>query len=112
MKRKIVWILTGLLTILLVCIVFLFPLKGESRYKDTVTKEVASSTKIANKTKKNPAEGHSNKGLEGSKPTPSRTPETIDKAESEPSDVGEKIQNNLNVYKKKIHQSHKKRLID
>ena len=90
MKRKIVWILTCLLTILLGCIVFLFPLKGGGTYKDTVTKEATSSTKIANKTKKNPAEGQSNKGSESTQSTPSMTPETIGKAESEPSDVGEK----------------------
>ncbi|HFI0113025.1 TPA: C39 family peptidase [Streptococcus suis] len=54
MKKKIIWSVGSLLTILLGFIIFLSPLhKGSSTQKDTVTNEVVNNSKIVDKSKKN-----------------------------------------------------------
>lgn len=92
MKRKIIWSVASLLTILLGCIIFLFPiLQGDSTHKDAVTKEVVASSKIVDKTKQNIGASKSDDGSETTRQPPKTTQETIDRLEREQSGVGKKV---------------------
>lgn len=94
MKKKISWSVATLLTIFLGCIVFLFPpLKGGSTHKDTVKKEVANSTKIVDKTKKNSADSQFDDESETTKSNSAITQGTIDRQEGEQVGLGEKDTN-------------------
>lgn len=94
MKKKISWSVATLLTILLGCIIFLFPLlKGGSTHKDTVKKEVANSTKIVDKTKKNSADSQFVTESEAANSNSAITQETIDRQEDKQAGIEEKNSN-------------------
>ncbi|HEL1624568.1 TPA: C39 family peptidase [Streptococcus suis] len=94
MKKKIIWSVATLLTILLGCIIFLFPLlKGGSTHKDTVKKEVANSTKIVDKTKKNSADSQYVNESEAANSNSAITQETIDRQEDKQAGIEEKNSN-------------------
>ncbi|HFU4449414.1 TPA: C39 family peptidase [Streptococcus suis] len=94
MKKKIIWSVATLLTILLGCIIFLFPLhNGSSTHKDTVKKEVATSTKIVDMTKKNSADSQFVNELEAANSNSAITQETIDRQEDKQAGIEEKNSN-------------------
>lgn len=94
MKKKISWSVATLLTILLGCIIFLFPLlKGGSTHKDTVKKEVANSTKIVDKTKKNSADSQFVNESEAANSNTAITQESIDRQEDKQAGIEEKNSN-------------------
>lgn len=94
MKKKIIWSVATLLTILLGCIIFLFPLlKGGSTHKDTVKKEVANSTKIVDKTKKNSADSQFVNESEAANSNSAIRQETIDRQEDKQAGIEEKNSN-------------------
>ncbi|HEM5208984.1 TPA: C39 family peptidase [Streptococcus suis] len=94
MKKKISWSVATLLTILLGCIIFLFPLlKGGSTHKDTAKKEVANSTKIVDKTKKNSADSQFVNESEAANSNTAITQESIDRQEDKQAGIEEKNSN-------------------
>lgn len=94
MKRKIIWSVASLLTILLGCIIFLFPiLQGDSTHKDAVTKEVVASSKIVDKTKQNSAGSQIDDKSETTKSNLEITQGTIDRQKGEQVGLGEKDTN-------------------
>lgn len=94
MKRKIIWSVASLLTILLGCIIFLFPiLQGDSTHKDAVTKEVVASSKIVDKTKQNIGASKSDDGSETTRQPQKTTQEIIDRLEREQSGTAEEKNN-------------------
>lgn len=94
MKKKIIWSVATLLTILLGCIIFLFPLhNGSSTHKDTVKKEVANSTKIVDMPKKNSADSQFVNESEAANSNSAITQETIDRQEDKQAGIEEKNSN-------------------
>ncbi|HFI0638872.1 TPA: C39 family peptidase [Streptococcus suis] len=94
MKKKIIWSVVSLLTILLGFIIFLFPLhKGSSTQKDTVTNEIVNNSKIVDKSKKNIGTPKSEDDSETVGQNPPTKQEIIDGQEDKQAGIEEKNSN-------------------
>lgn len=94
MKKKIIWSVTSLLTILLGCIIFLFPLhNGSSTQKDNVTDEVVNGSKIVDKSKQNIGTPKSDDESDTVGKNPPIKQENIDRQEDKQAGIEEKNSN-------------------